>query len=144
MEDVKETINVGSGDVNTRNNVNIEQGFQNAGIEVTTTAWLDRQEKKTRAAKEAYVQWMKEETARKHISEVAVMFDHPYKEPDCEIITTNDIDVSETDTAVYVIARNSGEPARSQTEINLRQPSCFLDDHAVRHENIPRKRSVAK
>lgn len=39
------------------------------------------------------------------------MFDQPYKEPDCEIITTNDIDVSETDTAVYVIARNSGEGA---------------------------------
>ena len=34
----------GSGDVNTRSNVNIEQGFQNAGIEVTTTGWLDRQE----------------------------------------------------------------------------------------------------
>ena len=32
-------------------------------------------------------------------------------EPDCEIITINDIDVSETDTAVYVIARNSGEGA---------------------------------
>ena len=43
----------GSGDVNTRNNVNIEQGFQNAGIEVTTTAWLDRQEQKTSTAKEA-------------------------------------------------------------------------------------------
>lgn len=45
----------GSGDVNTRNNVNIEQGFQNAGIEVTTTAWLDRQEQNTSAAKAAYV-----------------------------------------------------------------------------------------
>ena len=101
----------GSGDVNTRNNVNIEQGFQNAGIEVTTTAWLDRQEQNTSAAKAAYVQWMKEEAARKQTSEFAVMFDHPYKEPDCEIITINDIDVSETDTAVYVIARNSGEGA---------------------------------
>ena len=101
----------GSGDVNTRNNVNIEQGFQNAGIEVTTTAWLDRQEQNTSAAKAAYVQWMKEEAARKQTSELAVMFDHPYKEPDCEIITINDIDVSETDTAVYVIARNSGEGA---------------------------------
>lgn len=89
----------GSGDVNTRNNVNIEQGFQNAGIEVTTTAWLDRQEQNTSAAKAAYVQWMKEEAARKQTSELAVMFDHPYKEPDCEIITINDIDVSETDTA---------------------------------------------
>ena len=101
----------GLGDVNTRNNVNIEQGFQNAGIEVTTTAWLDRQEQNTSAAKAAYVQWMKEEAARKQTSELAVMFDHPYKEPDCEIITINDIDVSETDTAVYVIARNSGEGA---------------------------------
>ena len=101
----------GSGDVNTRNNVNIEQGFQNAGIEVMTTAWLDRQEQNTSAAKAAYVQWMKEEAARKQTSELAVMFDHPYKEPDCEIITINDIDVSETDTAVYVIARNSGEGA---------------------------------
>lgn len=72
----------GSGDVNTRNNVNIEQGFQNAGIEVTTTAWLDRQEQNTSAAKAAYVQWMKEEATRKQTSEFAVMFDHPYKEPD--------------------------------------------------------------
>jgi len=62
--------------------VNIEQGFQNAGIEVTTTAWLDRQEQNTSAAKAAYVQWMKEEAARKQTSELAVMFDHPYKEPD--------------------------------------------------------------
>lgn len=73
----------GSGDVNTRNNVNIEQGFQNAGIEVMTTAWLDRQEQNTSAAKAAYVQWMKEEAARKQTSELAVMFDHPYKEPVC-------------------------------------------------------------
>ncbi len=62
--------------------VNIEQGFQNAGIEVTTTAWLDRQEQNTSAAKAAYVQWMKEEATRKQTSEFAVMFDHPYKEPD--------------------------------------------------------------
>ncbi len=101
----------GSGDVNTRNDVNIEQGFQNAGIKIVTTGWLDRQEQNTKAAKTAYVQWMKEEAAKKQTSEFAVMFDHPYKEPDCEVITIDDIDVSETDTAVYVIARNSGEGA---------------------------------
>ena len=101
----------GSGDVNTRNNVNIEQGFQNAGIEVTTTSWLDRQEQKTNQAKADYVQWMKDEAARKHTSEFTVMFDHPYKEPACEKITEKDMEQTDTDIAVYVIARNSGEGA---------------------------------
>ena len=101
----------GSGDVNTRSNVNIEQGFRNAGIEISTTAWLDRQEQKTSAAKAAYVQWMKDEAVKKQTSEFTVMFDHPYKEPACELITVDDINMSETDTAVYVISRNSGEGA---------------------------------
>ena len=41
----RETIRggTGSGDVNTRSDVNIEQGLIQAGYDVTTTAWLDRQ-----------------------------------------------------------------------------------------------------
>ena len=39
------------------------------------------------------------------------MFDTPYKDPACELITAEDVKGSETDTAVYVIARNSGEGA---------------------------------
>lgn len=31
----------GSGDVNERETVNVEQGFQNAGYTVTTTEWID-------------------------------------------------------------------------------------------------------
>ncbi len=101
----------GSGDVNTRNNVNIEQGFQNAGIEVTTTGWLDRQEARIKEAKDSYLKWVKEEAAKKDVPEFAVTFDFPYKDPACELITKEDVEASETDTAVYVIARNSGEGA---------------------------------
>ena len=101
----------GSGDVNTRSNVNIEQGFVNAGIEVASTAWLDRQEQRVKDAKAAYLQWAKEEAARKGVPEFSVMFDTPYKDPACELITAEDVKESETDTAVYVIARNSGEGA---------------------------------
>lgn len=101
----------GSGDVNTRNNVNIEQGFVNAGIKVASTAWLDRQEQRVKDAKAAYLQWAKEEAARKGVPEFSVMFDTPYKDPACELITAEDVKGSETDTAVYVIARNSGEGA---------------------------------
>lgn len=101
----------GSGDVNTRSNVNIEQGFVNAGIEVASTAWLDRQEQRVKDAKAAYLQWAKEEAAKKGVPEFSVMFDTPYKDPACELITAEDVKESETDTAVYVIARNSGEGA---------------------------------
>ena len=101
----------GSGDVNTRSNVNIEQGFVNAGIEVASTAWLDRQEQRVKDAKAAYLQWAKEEAAKKGVPEFSVMFDTPYKDPACELITAEDVKGSETDTAVYVIARNSGEGA---------------------------------
>lgn len=101
----------GSGDVNTRNSVNIEQGFVNAGIKVASTAWLDRQEQRVKDAKAAYLQWAKEEAARKGVPEFSVMFDTPYKDPACELITAEDVKESETDTTVYVIARNSGEGA---------------------------------
>ena len=101
----------GSGDVNTRSNVNIEQGFVNAGIEIASKGWLDRQEQRVKDAKAAYLQWAKEEAAKKGVPEFSVMFDTPYKDPACELITAEDVKASETDTAVYVIARNSGEGA---------------------------------
>ena len=101
----------GSGDVNTRSNVNVEQGFLNAGLTVSSTAWLDRQEAKIKKAKADYLAWAKEEAVKKGTTEFLVTFDNPYLDPPCERITEEDIKASDTDTAVYVLARNSGEAA---------------------------------
>lgn len=101
----------GSGDVNTRSTVNVEQGFFNAGLAVSSTAWLDRQEVKVTQAKANYLAWAKEEAVRKGTTEFIVTFDTPYIDPPCELITEADIKNSDTDTAVYVLARNSGEGA---------------------------------
>ncbi|MBO6016088.1 MAG: glycoside hydrolase family 3 C-terminal domain-containing protein [Lachnospiraceae bacterium] len=38
---------IGSGDVNTRSNVYIEQGLENAGFTVTTKTWFDAQDTDT-------------------------------------------------------------------------------------------------
>ena len=78
---------------------------------MTTSAWLDRQEARVKAAKADYLKWVKEEAVRKGVPEFTVTFDSPYKDPACEKITKEDIEVSQTDTAIYVIARNSGEGA---------------------------------
>ncbi|MFS6554368.1 glycoside hydrolase family 3 C-terminal domain-containing protein, partial [Parabacteroides distasonis] len=47
----------GSGDVNTRSNVTIEQGLAEAGYIITTKEWLDRNERKRTAKRNAYLQW---------------------------------------------------------------------------------------
>ena len=101
----------GSGDVNTRNNVNIEQGFLNAGYTITSAAWLNRQDTRVNEAKKNYMEWVKEQAKEKGVPDIAILFDNPYKEPAPELITEEDICQSDTNTAIYVISRNSGEGA---------------------------------
>lgn len=101
----------GSGDVNTRNNITIEQGLAEAGYTITTTKWLDRNEKKRTDARQEYLQWVSEEAERRNCMGFLVMFSDPFAEPAPEEITEEDCKESGTDTAVYVISRNSGEGA---------------------------------
>lgn len=101
----------GSGDVNTRNNVNVEQGFVNAGATITTLNWLERQDERLKKAKDEYLEWAGEEAKKQGKPLFCIAFDAPFKEPGSELITDEDIANADTDTAVYVIARNSGEGA---------------------------------
>ena len=101
----------GSGDVNTRSNVNIEQGLKQAGFEVASTGWLDRYDDAIRTAKEAH-QKMVEENVREHGSSfIMEAFMNPFREPAVIPVTKEDVEEAACDTAIYVIARNSGEGA---------------------------------
>jgi beta-glucosidase len=110
---VRQTVRggTGSGDVNTRSNTNVEQGFVNAGFEVTTTSWLDRQKAKLDQTKQEYDTWTKEEAEKKGVPVFAIAFDYPYHDPAPVLITEEDVRESDTNVALYVIARNSGEGA---------------------------------
>lgn len=44
----------GSGDVNVRHFVTIEEGLKNAGFEITTTAWMDRYDELYDQAKRSF------------------------------------------------------------------------------------------
>ncbi|MBQ9887126.1 MAG: glycoside hydrolase family 3 C-terminal domain-containing protein [Lachnospiraceae bacterium] len=101
----------GSGDVNTRSNVNIEQGLINAGFEITTAEWLDRQDTNLKKSKEDYEVWANKEAEKRGVPPIVMLLDEPYREPAPVMITRDDIILSDTDTAVYVITRNSGEGA---------------------------------
>ena len=106
----------GSGDVYTRSSVNIEQGLENAGFSVTTKSWLTRQTEKHKADREKYSEWVKSCAREKDLTEFFVSFSYPFLESAPVEITKEDITVSDTDTAVYVIARVSGEGADRKCE----------------------------
>ncbi|MDO4283928.1 MAG: glycoside hydrolase family 3 C-terminal domain-containing protein [Eubacteriales bacterium] len=111
----RETVRggTGSGEVNARPdaNVTIERGLQEAGFTVTTQDWLERYGAKRSAEVAAHRQMLHEEAQKNHMPEVIVGFYHPLGETEPVEITPEDIASSETDTAVYVISRNSGEGA---------------------------------
>lgn len=99
----------GSGDVNTRSNVNIEQGFRGAGYEIVSSDWLERQDKHFTEAKAQYDIWVRKQAEKRGVEEFIITFDAPFKAPGPVPVTLDDVKAADTDTAVYVISRNSGE-----------------------------------
>lgn len=99
----------GSGDVNSRLVVNIEQGLEEAGYNITTKRWLEEYAKSVEEAEKKY-----NEEIRKlaeidaHAADMRT-FTHPFKEPAVGEVTQGDLEQSDTDTAIYVLSRNSGE-----------------------------------
>lgn len=99
----------GSGDVNSRSVVNVEQGLEDAGFEITTKHWLDRFDKKIEDARTAYFDELRKAMATEGQGIIMRLFNDPFIEPPIVEVTQEDIAISDTDTAIYVIARNSGE-----------------------------------
>ncbi len=99
----------GSGDVNSRSVVNIEQGLAEEGFSITSKGWLDRYEQAYNKAVAEY--WVKLEEMAKGsgVPAFALSMSIPFVEPTLPAVTEADVEASASDTAVYVIARNSGE-----------------------------------
>ncbi len=99
----------GSGDVNSRSVVGIEQGILEAGCEVISGSWLDGYDKLCADAKKSYDDHVKDMIANSGNPMAGFMeiFNNPYHDPDVQEIT--DTDMTDADAAVYVIARDSGE-----------------------------------
>lgn len=99
----------GSGAVRERYSVSIAQGLENAGVEITTRNWLDRFDQYYKDVYEAYRQDVEKRVegiqSFFQILNLAGRFEHPTGIP----VTEEDIRNSDTDTAVYVLARQAGE-----------------------------------
>ncbi|WP_130836282.1 glycoside hydrolase family 3 C-terminal domain-containing protein [Lachnoclostridium sp. Marseille-P6806] len=104
----------GLGDVNSRPVVSIRQGLENAGFPITTARWLDDYERAYAAARE---QWRDEVWTKMDVMEdqgigaASAYFETPFSVPAGPLPDRESDSEGETDTALYVIARNAGEGA---------------------------------
>lgn len=107
---------IGSGDVNERYSVNIEDGLKRAGFRITTTKWLDEY-----TALEAQVlkdtQDGIKERARKYQEEgmsieesmITAYIECQHIPPSGNVPDEKEVAASDTDTAIYIVSRNAGE-----------------------------------
>ena len=123
---------LGSGSVEERYSVNIEDGLKNAGFEITSGTWLDDYD---REYDEQYQAWhdMVEEQVKdlKDMPSIIVKaHSYVFRYPSGRLITEADVQASGTDTAVYVVMRQAGEC----NDRRLEKGDYYLTD--VEHANL--------
>lgn len=96
----------GSGEVNSRYQVTVEEGLKNAGFTVTSGAWLDGYEQAKQQAKEQFVRDLKVEAKQRRQNVMLLAMGRTPNEPEYDLPLDGD-----GDTAVYVLSRVSGEGA---------------------------------
>ena len=99
----------GSGEVNSRFAVHVEQGLEDAGFTVTTKPWLDRYDLSCKQHYDAWSERMAEALRKEGVDVFAELFANPCRDPDVPEISPEDIRRTRADLAVYVISRISGE-----------------------------------
>lgn len=102
---------LGSGSVDERYSVSIEEGLKNAGFEITTGKWLDDYDQEYRSSYEAYRQMVEEKIAglTDPTEIIPLAHSYVYRYPSGRLVTEEDVRASATDTAVYVLTRQAGE-----------------------------------
>lgn len=98
----------GSGDVNSRFVINVEQGLEDAGFTITTKAWMDAYDRVIEEARKAYFAEIMQGDSNAETA-MLKMFTNPFAEPPVHGLTEEELAAQKADLAVYVLARNSGE-----------------------------------
>ena len=94
----------GSGEVNSRETVSVERGLEKVGFKITTGSWLDAYDKAWKEAYEAFRRKIIAEAKAAHMIPMIYGMGAVMPEPEYYIPLDG-----EGDTAVYVLARTSGE-----------------------------------
>lgn len=128
---------IGSGDVNCRSEtiVSIEKGLENAGFSIATKDWLNHyDERYSRDQTEYYGRLIARADPTNPLSTIVDYLSNPFCPPDIPVFTKADL--TDTDLAIFVIGRNSGEgtdrhdrPGDYRLSVNESQTLKLLASH---------------
>ncbi|MDD7740053.1 MAG: glycoside hydrolase family 3 N-terminal domain-containing protein [Lachnospiraceae bacterium] len=121
----------GSGEVNARYTVTVEQGLQEAGFTITTSAWLDQYDQIRREACHCFVAAVRTRAKQKKTLALIESMGAVMHEPEYNLPLDGD-----GDTALYVISRNSGE----NTDRQAVPGDILLTESEVRDINALQKK----
>ena len=94
----------GSGEVNSRFFITVEQGLKDAGFEVTTAEWLDSYDRELEKARSRFAGQLRAEAKAAGMSPLLYGIGAVMPEPEYDIPLS-----AEAGAAIYVVSRNSGE-----------------------------------
>lgn len=101
----------GSGDVNVRDYVTVEQGLLNAGYLIVTSAWMNEYDAVVNKAKTAYYENIREVSRNGALTGLLTMMGDPFHDPEFRSLSAQEPAQYPADAAIYVLARSSGEGA---------------------------------
>lgn len=123
---------LGSGSVEERYSVNIEDGLRNAGYEISSQGWLNDYDAEYASTYQAYHDMVEEKvkglTNPMQIIPLAHSF--VYRYPSGRLVTREDVEKSGTDAAIYVLMRQAGEC----NDRKLEKGDYYLTD--IERENL--------
>ena len=99
----------GSGEVNTRSNVNLCDGLAEAGFEIASTGWLDRYDEIYNSSLNDYLTEVDRLSKERNTAPINIMFEKAFVAPAMPEVTEEDVAIAGADTAIFVISRDSSE-----------------------------------
>ena len=106
----------GSGEVNGRHAVSILEGLEMAGFEVTTKGWLQAYRRFYELEEEKFGKDFRKSLIQLNLSDVMEVRSKQFQYPFDLVVDDVNIGISDTDTCIYVIARQAGEGADRRIE----------------------------
>ena len=106
----------GSGEVNERHSVTVLEGLENKGFTVTTKHWIEEFEAYYKAEHAAYKKEKKKRVNIFKLSGIMDMLFDNFRLPSGRVVSEEDVRISDTDSCIYVVARQAGEGGDRKAE----------------------------
>lgn len=129
----------GSGDVNVRCFVSVEQGLENAGFSVVTKQWLNEYDGFMDSAKEKYDAGIRSLAEQGVMAALGTLMGKPFVAPVFRALREEECEKYTADAAVYVLSRHSGEGA----DRTLNKGDWLLSDEEI-HDILLLNRSYSR